>query len=197
LAPWSSPAVSLSTSNASISTPSQLLLWLLDLFRGDHLVLAITPSTTCSTVPTGAAIRIKMRFMRRLVSLFTLHALWPFLWIWAMLYRPDRGWGFAHGSASESNVSSQMDDLLRRVEQLERQVERADLPAKPELIETRAKRAELPASTEPLARAPNAELADGTSAVATYAATASRCSRSSAFPSTNGRCRPRCSAVSS
>ena len=27
------------------------------------------------------------------VSLFTLHAIWPFLWIWAMLYRPDRGWG--------------------------------------------------------------------------------------------------------
>ena len=27
------------------------------------------------------------------VSLFTLHVLWPFLWIWAMLYRPDRGWG--------------------------------------------------------------------------------------------------------
>ena len=85
------------------------------------------------------------------VSLFTLHALWPFLWIWAMLYRPERGWGFSHGSASESNVSNQMDDLLRRVEQLEKQVERADLPAKPELIETRAKRAELPASTEALA----------------------------------------------
>jgi len=29
------------------------------------------------------------------VSLFTLHVIWPFLWIWAMLYRPDRGWGFA------------------------------------------------------------------------------------------------------
>ena len=28
------------------------------------------------------------------VSLFTLHAIWPFLWIWALLYRPDRGWGF-------------------------------------------------------------------------------------------------------
>ena len=28
------------------------------------------------------------------VSLFTLHALWPFLWIWAMAYRPERGWGF-------------------------------------------------------------------------------------------------------
>lgn len=27
------------------------------------------------------------------VSLFTLHVIWPFLWIWATLYRPDRGWG--------------------------------------------------------------------------------------------------------
>lgn len=28
------------------------------------------------------------------VSLFTLHVLWPFLWIWATLYHPNRGWGF-------------------------------------------------------------------------------------------------------
>lgn len=28
------------------------------------------------------------------VSLFTLHVIWPFLWIWAMLYKPERGWGF-------------------------------------------------------------------------------------------------------
>lgn len=28
------------------------------------------------------------------ISLFTLHAIWPFLWIWATLYREDRGWGF-------------------------------------------------------------------------------------------------------
>ena len=28
------------------------------------------------------------------VSLFTLHVSWPFLWIWAMTYRPERGWGF-------------------------------------------------------------------------------------------------------
>lgn len=28
------------------------------------------------------------------VSLFTLHVIWPFLWIWATLYRPERGWGF-------------------------------------------------------------------------------------------------------
>jgi hypothetical protein len=27
------------------------------------------------------------------VSLFLMHAIWPFLWIWATMYRPDRGWG--------------------------------------------------------------------------------------------------------
>jgi hypothetical protein len=31
------------------------------------------------------------------VSLFTLHVLWPFLWIWATLYREDRGWGMIKG----------------------------------------------------------------------------------------------------
>ncbi|MBY4888426.1 MULTISPECIES: DUF3302 domain-containing protein [Pantoea] len=34
------------------------------------------------------------------VSLFTLHVLWPFLWIWATLYRPDRGWGMEGRNAS-------------------------------------------------------------------------------------------------
>ena len=34
------------------------------------------------------------------VSLFTLHALWPFLWIWAMAYRPERGWGVHHSATS-------------------------------------------------------------------------------------------------
>ena len=29
------------------------------------------------------------------VSLFTLGILWPFLWIWATLYQPDKGWGFS------------------------------------------------------------------------------------------------------
>ena len=28
------------------------------------------------------------------ISLLTLHVIWPFLWIWATLYREDRGWGF-------------------------------------------------------------------------------------------------------
>ena len=57
------------------------------------------------------------------VSLFTLHALWPFLWIWAMAYRPERGWGFSHPS-SETNVvpagnPEELDELRRRVAKLE------------------------------------------------------------------------------
>ncbi len=55
------------------------------------------------------------------VSLFTLHALWPFLWIWAMLYRSERGWGFTHGTAgaNASAPDGKLDELLRRVEALE------------------------------------------------------------------------------
>ena len=54
------------------------------------------------------------------VSLFTLHALWPFLWIWAMAYRPERGWGFSHGTSSGAPDNlSEIEDLRRRVAALE------------------------------------------------------------------------------
>src|SRR5262252_7265538 len=57
------------------------------------------------------------------VSLFTLHALWPFLWIWAMAYRPERGWGVSHqapGAGAEPVASaSELEDLRRRVTELE------------------------------------------------------------------------------
>jgi hypothetical protein len=57
------------------------------------------------------------------VSLFTLHVLWPFLWIWAMTYRPERGWGFSHPSdsaaAAPSQNASELEDLRRRVAELE------------------------------------------------------------------------------
>jgi hypothetical protein len=66
------------------------------------------------------------------VSLFTLHALWPFLWIWAMAYRPDRGWGFVPqpsavgaGPAAGVNPTSdanQLADLRRRIAELEGKV---------------------------------------------------------------------------
>ena len=39
------------------------------------------------------------------VSLFTLHVLWPFLWIWAMAYRPERGWGFFQTAPGSSGTA--------------------------------------------------------------------------------------------
>jgi hypothetical protein len=57
------------------------------------------------------------------VSLFTLHALWPFLWIWAMAYRPEGSWGFSRRSAEATRGSaansSELEDLCRRVADLE------------------------------------------------------------------------------
>lgn len=50
------------------------------------------------------------------VSLFTLHALWPFLWIWAMLYRPDRGWGVEAAAASDSTQPSVEAKAIERIE---------------------------------------------------------------------------------
>ena len=40
------------------------------------------------------------------VSLFTLHVLWPFLWIWAMMYREDRGWGIDTSDTGEGTSDS-------------------------------------------------------------------------------------------
>ena len=66
------------------------------------------------------------------VSLFTLHVLWPFLWIWATLYRPDRGWGMraqvpnsdpaqqTQGS-QPSSQTQQLDELRQQLAQLQRQ----------------------------------------------------------------------------
>ena len=45
------------------------------------------------------------------VSLFTIHVLWPFLWIWATLYREDRGWGFSDEASSGKHVKSMMPAL--------------------------------------------------------------------------------------
>ena len=60
------------------------------------------------------------------VSLFTLHALWPFLWIWAMAYKPDRGWGMSTPpSPPTSDTAAAPDDiesLRSRLTELERKV---------------------------------------------------------------------------
>ncbi len=53
------------------------------------------------------------------VSLFTLHAIWPFLWIWATLYRSERGWGFAQ---RQEALEKRETALEGRESELERQV---------------------------------------------------------------------------
>jgi hypothetical protein len=62
------------------------------------------------------------------VSLFTLHVLWPFLWIWAMAYRPERGWGFSEKATAPAISPSELravsvseiEDLRRRIAELEK-----------------------------------------------------------------------------
>lgn len=58
------------------------------------------------------------------VSLFTLGLIWPFLWIWAMAYRPDRGWGFspAAAGAGHNATAAANEELANRVAALERAV---------------------------------------------------------------------------
>lgn len=64
------------------------------------------------------------------VSLFTLHVLWPFLWIWAMAYRPERGWGFSAtaGSAEGRTLSEELAELRQRIADLEGQKKWAEAP---------------------------------------------------------------------
>ena len=86
------------------------------------------------------------------VSLFTLHVLWPFLWIWAMLYRPDRGWGMQQAATDATSVqpeqADRFEELLRRVEALEGRSKGAELRQRFEPIEKRI---------EPLTRAVTAD----------------------------------------
>lgn len=60
------------------------------------------------------------------VSLFTLHVIWPFLWIWSMMYRPDRGYGFASSdvAAEVAEIRNLQKELVDRVAALEKRADR-------------------------------------------------------------------------
>lgn len=57
------------------------------------------------------------------VSLFTLHTIWPFLWIWATLWRKERGWGFHKLEEEQHDIHHRVDVLIDQVKSLEEQVQ--------------------------------------------------------------------------
>lgn len=46
------------------------------------------------------------------VSLFLMHALWPFLWIWATLYSHDEGWGISTNGNRQALANNEENDEL-------------------------------------------------------------------------------------
>lgn len=56
------------------------------------------------------------------ISLFTLHLIWPFLWIWATLYRTDRGWGFNKYMDDKNLINESLKELQARVDCLEKKI---------------------------------------------------------------------------
>lgn len=67
------------------------------------------------------------------ISLFTLHVLWPFLWIWATLYREDRGWGFSTQiQADEDRLTA----LEQQVAELKAALLASSAAASPEPVST-------------------------------------------------------------
>ena len=58
------------------------------------------------------------------VSLFLMHTIWPFLWIWATLYKPETGWGtetveIIGGDESSLHLEEEISGLQQRVAALE------------------------------------------------------------------------------
>jgi hypothetical protein len=53
------------------------------------------------------------------VSLLTLHVIWPFLWIWSMLYKQEQGWGMNGAQPADNEVFKQIESLQLRIEKLE------------------------------------------------------------------------------
>ena len=55
------------------------------------------------------------------ISLLFMGVIWPFLWIWATLYREDRGWGMVRGDpvGSDESLAERLSMLEQRLARLE------------------------------------------------------------------------------
>lgn len=54
------------------------------------------------------------------VSLFTLHVIWPFLWIWATLWHKENGWGNSNRQ-KETEVLIKIGELTKQLPELEKE----------------------------------------------------------------------------
>ena len=59
------------------------------------------------------------------VSLFLMHTIWPFLWIWATLYKPDVGWGMEtikvdRSPKDDKKQAAEIASLKQRIAKLEK-----------------------------------------------------------------------------
>jgi len=66
------------------------------------------------------------------VSLFTLHAIWPFLWLWATAYHPDYGYAGRSGTtATKGESEAKAPTAEDRIAALEKRIsELESAPAK-------------------------------------------------------------------
>ena len=63
------------------------------------------------------------------VSLFLLHIIWPFLWIWASLYKPDVGWNMKSSKNKEDQekLEAEINALKNRITSLEEKSQMKEL----------------------------------------------------------------------
>jgi len=64
------------------------------------------------------------------VSLFLMHTIWPFLWIWASLYKPDVGWNMGGSSkideAEKEQLQEDIESLKNRITSLEKKIKKQE-----------------------------------------------------------------------
>lgn len=73
------------------------------------------------------------------ISLFTLHVIWPFLWIWATIYKPGVGWGFKTKQTAEAappNLQAEIQQLRSELAEIKSSLENSNQQDQVEIEQT-------------------------------------------------------------